>query len=456
MLNNENSGTVFLVHCVDTEGPLYESPLATIETFVATHGVDEGTAEKLMHSHSDPNLDPGLTERWRDHMSRRNYNADWHAVDNMLQELMSDEWREKYLDDAGCGYVFSWFVLDHVGFEINPRRRALGYHVVYDHYLEWLSRMPDTRDRLYWHFHPVSWSREAHKSACTLSSSLEHLQILCRRVIDRNDFPVAFRPGQHTERSDLNLFLEQWIPFDYGSQSGPERPEDAAQRDISGGRFGDWRRAPQEWGFYHPSIWDYQLPGNLHRYVVRCLNLDSRLRPITVEEMKSAFIQAENGRDTIMAITNHDQRDMRPGIEWLMTEINKMRAEFPRVTFLHANAVEAIRSVAAISAEPPLAFEASVDSERAVLDVRSGVNVWGNQPFLAIRQGHEYLHENFDRRGENHWSFTFDHITIPLERVDTIGVAAHSLSGDTTVITLNRAKNWESTVTHKNVGDWMS
>ena len=29
---------------------------------------------------------------------------------------------------------FNWHCLDHVGYEINPRRRDMGYHNIFDHY----------------------------------------------------------------------------------------------------------------------------------------------------------------------------------------------------------------------------------------------------------------------------------------------------------------------------------
>ena len=30
--------------------------------------------------------------------------------------------------------------------------------------------------------------------------------------------------------------------------------------DLIGGRWGDWRRSPNSWKPYHPSISDYQIP----------------------------------------------------------------------------------------------------------------------------------------------------------------------------------------------------
>ena len=41
-------GTVYIVHCVDTEGPLYESPMVPFEQIKRVFGIEiEPTAENL-------------------------------------------------------------------------------------------------------------------------------------------------------------------------------------------------------------------------------------------------------------------------------------------------------------------------------------------------------------------------------------------------------------------------
>ena len=423
-------GSVIFTHCVDAEGPLYEGPGVAEQLFAQSYGISDFQPDKV-----GDESDPSLAAKWIEHQSRRKFMADWTSLDEMMEELMSSQWRESHCDDWGGNYVFSWFILDHVGFCSNPRRRALGYHVIYDYFRCWLQTRSQPKDRLYWHFHPVSWSGAANESASTLSSSLEHIEILTRRLLERNDFPVAFRPGQHTERPDFNLFLEQWIPFDFGNQGMDERVEDAEQTDISGGRFGDWRRAPQSWGVYHPSIWDYQIPGELNRYIARCLNLDARLRPVNFEEVERAFLQADEGSNVLLSVTNHDEREMRPAIAWLMQIIIEMRRKYPRVAFRFANAVEGIRAAAGLE-RPTRDLELHVrwrGANASKLEVVSSEPLWGNQPFLAIRSGDRFIHENFDYHGGCSWSYTFDEYSIPRNQIDRVAVGAHSLCGNSVV-----------------------
>ena len=293
------------------------------------------------------------------------YNESWTEIDAMLDDMMSEQWRMQYADDDGRGYVFNWFCIDHVGFTYNPRRRAMGYHAVFDHYVQRLKDAgPYVHDQIQWHFHPVSFTREGHKCSNSFSFTNEHLQVLARRVIDYGWFPSSFRPGQHTERPDINLFLEQWIPFDYGNQSMEASEIDLAQKDLGAGRFGDWRRATSEWEVYHPDHGDYQLKGNMNRYIARCLNLNARIRQINQKEVDAAFQRADGGQSTILSVTDHDEREMRHHIDRFYGMVNSARDRWAEVKVRNCRAAEAMRIAADVEATEPVAFDLKLERGR--------------------------------------------------------------------------------------------
>lgn len=418
---------VLLVHCVDTEGPLYESIPATFERVRSTFGLDlPPSEEQLERLQAGLDVPEDLRDRVMDFVSaeRLHYNRSWTEVDAMLGTLMQREWRMKYRDDFDGGYVFSWFVLDHVGHVTNPRQRALGFHAVYEHYKDMLNSHRPDGDALYWHFHPVAFSREANRSSCNYSFTNLHIESISRRLIDHLDFPVAFRPGLHCERPDINLFLEMWIPVDFGNQGMPERAEDAHQKDLSGGRFGDWRRASAEWGVYHPDWYDYQKPGAMKRYIARSLNLNARVRPITRAEVVRAFERAKQGQTAILAVVSHDQNDIRGAVSSYMAMVHDVRREFPGVAIRHANAVDAVRRAEKMTACAPARLKFSWSGNK--LDIHADKAIWGPQPWFCFKTADQrYLHENLDRQGETRWSFVFDADSIPLERLDCIGLATN-------------------------------
>ncbi len=149
---------------------------------------------------------------------------------------------------------------------LNPRRRDMGYHNVFDHYRERPARdRLVRRTALHFHYHPHNFRREAHRCATHWWASSDSLgQILSRRVIDRRWFPAANRPGFHVIRPDSHWFLEQFVPVRLLQPGhGAAEADGCAQAGLDGGRWGDWRRAPATWEPYHPAHDDYQDAGRL-------------------------------------------------------------------------------------------------------------------------------------------------------------------------------------------------
>ncbi|MCI0525611.1 MAG: hypothetical protein L0Y75_10150, partial [Acidobacteria bacterium] len=233
---------VFVVHCVDTEGPLYESLEETFLRLKEIFGVDflEPTKENLEKLQARQIDLKGAEEEVARVFSKPllDYNDSWEKLDHMLARIMSEPFRRRFPDHQGRGWLYNWFCMDHLDYESNPRRRAVGIHTIFDHYQKWI-KDTGSRDRIHWHFHPQATYREGHKLATAYVNSPSLYKIICRRIIERDWFPTANRAGFHTERPDSHWFLEQWLPFDYSNQSYPA--ESHPHKDLAVGRYGDWR-----------------------------------------------------------------------------------------------------------------------------------------------------------------------------------------------------------------------
>ena len=271
---------VYVVHCIDTEGPLHEGLDASFERLRAIFGIDLKADRETLRRLQAGEIDlGGLEGQVQQILSPHliDYNDTWHKIDDMLDVMLSRNYRMQMPDVDGNGWIYSWFCVDHVDYLVNPRRRDIGYHNIFDHYRARLSNEASTRDALEFHYHPHPISGEAHRCATHWWAESQTLhQILSRRVIERNWFPSANRPGFHVTRPDSHWFLEQYLPFDYASQAVEPTQLDSSQAGLDGGRFGDWRRAPLTWSPYHPSQDDYQIEGSCRRWIARCLNVGTR------------------------------------------------------------------------------------------------------------------------------------------------------------------------------------
>lgn len=448
----DEKAQVLIVHSIDTEGPLYESTQAKFERLHDLFGITDiaPTPENLRKLKNREialgGIEDDVARILNGHLA--NYNDTWDKVDAMLERVMSERFRSAVPDSYGGGWVYNWHCLDHVGFEYNPRRRDMGYHNIFDHYAEILRREPGTRDRLHWHFHPMSTYRDAHRCATSFVNSPELYQILCRRVIERSWFPTVFRAGFQTERPDSHWFLEQWIPFDISNMALDDNAELEKTIDFRNGRSGDWRLAPSDWSVYHPSHDNYQLPGACRRWIARSLNVLNRIASVDQREMDKAFARAAGGHTAIVGIASHDFRDLGPEVDFIRDLARESSCRYPAVKFKYCEAVEAFRSaiwplgIDGERLELELKFHPARDGDVESIEVitKRG-KVFGPQPFLAIQtRSRRFIHDNFDfARTLDRWFYAFHGDTLPIQDVAKIGVAANDQYGNSCVLNFDVA-----------------
>ena len=236
-----------IVHCVDTEGPLWESIEETFLRLKAIFGIElAATLENLRR------LQQGEIVIGSDATSRAaalTFSAtqlaflnDWQSIEAMLDRMDRTELRQAVRDSGGNSWYINWHCVAHHGFDAdrNPRRRDLGIHSIFDRYRT--RYQGSAADSIHWHHHPVPISRQANHCATNYFAIPSIFEIMSRRILERLWFPCVNRPGFHSERPDSHWFLEQWLPFDIANINSDV---DTAQPDLAGGRWGDWRRAPK-------------------------------------------------------------------------------------------------------------------------------------------------------------------------------------------------------------------
>jgi hypothetical protein len=428
-----------VVHCIDTEGPLNETLNATFERVKSIFSIDiEPSVENLKKLQNKKLPLNGLEAAVATCIAPEflKYNKNWNDIDEMLEELLSVNFRNKTPDDFGGGWKYSWHCMDHIGLNANPRHKDYGYGNIFRHYRNKIKERSDFGDEINWHFHPLSLTRQPLHAATSYVNNYTDLhQIISRRIIDENWFPVVNRPGFHAERPDSHAFLEQWIPFDYANQY---TIDDENQPDASDGRFGDWRRAPASWRGYHPSHDDYQIEGRCKRKIFRCMNIGTRLRVLTEAHLWEAFAEANEQGSAIVAFADHDYRDIRPDVLKVQEMLANVRKEYPYVKIKYSGAQEAARQLSEKpqACIPELALE--LIGNKLFVTLIAG-QIFGSQPYLAIKTKEQnFYHDNFDVVDPNiKWSYIFDEYTLDLNVLDQVGIGTAGRYGGYTVVKLD-------------------
>ena len=450
-MTTNKDAVVYAVHCIDTEGPLSESLEATFERIQDLFGLQLKPSRRTLRQLQEEQIDlNGIESDVARVISPKllDYNDSWEKIDNMLDGLLSADYRSRFVDSFGKPYLYNWYCLDHVDFEINPRGRDLGHHKIFDHYQRKLKATQSSNDGLYIHFHPVPFGKQAHYCSTNFLSHTNFVfRVLARRIIDRRSFPASHRPGCNTLRPDSHWFLEQYIPFDYSNYAF-ENPEGLQQADFLDGRFADWRRTQHSWEVYHPSHDDYQQRGNCRRWIARCLPIGTRVF-VTQDEVNRAFREASQGLPVVLAYSDHDWRNIRGDVEEMSGMLARAQTMYPDVRFEYCNAVEAMRKALALPEKPPTQFEiefrrSGKSGER--LHINTDSPIFGPQPFLAVKtKDGRYYHDNLDfEEPFRSWTYVFDHMTLPFETVEAVGIAANDAVGNTTVCVISADKRVET------------
>lgn len=426
---------VYIVHHVDTEGPLYESIEETFIRLESILGITlplKPSKENLdkLRAEGIEGISPEVTAKIRiitePHLLE--YKKSWTEVDEMLYRILSLEFRNKYKDSFGNGWIFNWHIMDHVGFTTNPRHRDMGFLNIFDHYELILAETgSDKMDEINWHFHPVSFTKQANVSATSYENCYDTIhQILTRRLIEKSWFPIVNRAGMHTERPDSNWFLEQWMPFDASNQS-------INDDDYTGnGRFGDWKGAPDDWSIYHPDIYDWRREGACNRYIARCLNLKTRFRNINKEELNKAFIKARETKSNVyLGITDHDFREISVEIASFYQMLLEVHSKFEDIDFKFSKSTIAFKEVLGLPEDKRIDMDAVIIGNLLKIEFVQG-EPFGPQPYLAIKtKSGEYRHDNMDfGEFKKVYFYTFDEETTNLDDVDSLVVASNDRYGN--------------------------
>lgn len=288
----------------------------------------------------------------------------WDQVDRAMDKLFETSFRRSLTDSRGGRFKVGWFFLTWTGFVTNPRERDFGYHKVRDRYLaRWGAALREFGDEECWHYHHPSRSGVGNEWGLDWAESQEYEQIISRQILERSWFPACFRAGGTIMSPESSRWIDSWFPIDYSSR---------APLNLPG--IVDWRGGVTTWHPYHPDVEDFRHPGAGRRKMVRCLDLMTGAYVLDDAEIVKAFDGAAAGRSQILAVFDHDYRDIRHRVVDLHTRLQQIAARYPAVSWEYAGPVEAVRLHAGAPPQPRLEIE--------VLGNHDTVTIWTTAPIF--------------------------------------------------------------------------
>lgn len=376
---NASTPAVLVVHCVDTEGPL------------------GGDARRY------PDGTPEFMDNWRDIIAS-------------LRELTDPPFRAAYRDSVGNPYRYNWFIMDFTGFRTNPKHRVAAYHDTYDH----LKALHTALDGFYWHYHVPPANGVGDQWSDSWLTSNECNTILARRLLERFDFPEAFRAGGTIEDEPASHWLEQVFLLDFSNR--------VSHRSYPGADLYhfNWYGAPSHWGSYHPHHADFRWPGRMRRCVYRCLDLRSRYNQITQFDVDQCFAQVRYYQHSVVfSFFSHDNRDMRPETYFIYDALTAAARRY-EVPWISCTAVQAHQLYHRLT---PALVALDVNLTEDGIRIRADVPPFQRIPFTAAQLADGRFVRLFPKpQSPTEWWLPVDGAMI-----ERLGVGVTSLSGDKTV-----------------------
>jgi hypothetical protein len=405
-----------VVICIDTEGPLTEKLTDTFKRVNNYFGTKfNPTKKKLKNLQSgifEKKISKKMQSEIRDFVApkRLNYLTNWKQVTRMIKDLTSSKFRSSTIKFFKKELVYSWFIIDNVGFKVNPRKKTIGFNKIFKKYLQILDKQSKKKDCIGWHFHSIHPSGDPLIYNTSWTTNDLHEKALCHKILDYKFFPQIFRSGAVIERNDINLWLENFIHFDFSNRS---------RKNIRNIEFlNDWSGAPSDWSFYNPSFYNFKKKGNMKRTIFRTLDIDTNSCVIEEKDIKKAF-ELSKKKGAILSVSTHDRRDIKPEISYFIKHLEKVSKKYPEIKVDFCNALEAAKYFTKKNIFKNKKYNMKISiKNKNILNIKTNFEIFGHTPFLAIKEKSGLVYrDNPIKTGKNEWKF------LIREAISKIGIA---------------------------------
>ena len=312
-------------------------------------------------------------------------------------KIMNPAYRDTIVDSYGQPLIMTWWMLTGSMFRAStntnvPYPSPLTLHLMKKYHAP---SIVSFGDELTLHYHTWVWSDYDADGTFYWNQALsftecqeEFTTVLAENLLEEENFPVSFRSGWHFMDNEWQNFLDQWIPFSLHNDYPAKRLVDTEPTD----NIFDWSRAPSDWVPYHPSLTDYQVPGNARGWNVRSRSIEV----VSKAQLEQAFIQAAQGKDQVLCLWDHLADDnIFPSLSRVNKLLHELSAQYG-IPFEFKSATDAMQLWlgTADSLPPVLTFSENRVADAVTFAVETNEPIFQIHPFVAIKtidEGYDFV-----------------------------------------------------------------
>lgn len=368
------------------------------------------------------------------------YNLDlFTSTSSNTAVVMSEEFRNQIEDSYGNKLKMTWWMIGGNMFRYAtnnnvPIDNTMALHLMKQYYGD---KIAIWGDELSLHYHTFIWSDYNGdgefwwNQAQTFNETKEDFNYtLAQFLLEENIFPVSFRSGWHFMDNDWQNYLNEIIPYSLHNDY-PAIHYDATEPTDNNY---DWSQASSEFVPFHPSVNNYQLPGEGKGWNVRSKYMGN----ITQDLMNDVFQKAGQGIDQLVCLWSHlpDQNFLNE-IQSVNNILHQAALNNPNVKFKYCSAVEAYELWRASNdtLKPELQLTGEINGPNINFLIKTNEPIFQKQPFVAIKDKYErYYIADCEHVIFNIWR-TID--PFPISNLAKVGVAVTDTVGNLTTAFIN-------------------
>ena len=360
------------------------------------------------------------------------YNLDlFTAVNSNTSVVMSESFRNQITDSYGGKLKMTWYMMAGNIFRYAtnnnvPINNTMTLYLMKKYYGD---KVELWGDELSLHYHTFFWSDYDgdgkywwNQSQTFMESKDDFDFTLAQFLLDENVFPVSFRSGWYYMDNDWQNYLNKILPYSLHNEY-PNIHTDLTE-PIDNNY--DWSQSSPEFVPFHPSITNYQLPGDGKGWDVRAKYMGST----TQQLIDNVFLKANQGTDQLVCLWSHlPDANFMNEIQQVNNLLHQAAINYPNVQFKYCTAVEAYQlwQNSIDTTKPNLQLTEEINGSDIKFLINTDEQIFQSQPFVAVKDKYErYFLADCEMIGQNMWrtisSYTINEIgKVGAAVTDTVG-----------------------------------